>query len=493
MLRSTLFSADLLCRFFAAGKKFLRWIVFALFLFLFNSSPTQGQEVSDTAFYSSLTAYIPKLCVKSIVVSGNKRTKDHIILRELHFKPGDSIVISNLNKELEMAREFIYNTTLFVNVKVSSQITSSTNLDIFIEVKERWYIFPIPYFELADRSFNEWIDKYNAGFDRLSYGIRFFHFNLSGRKDPFSLTLINGFKRNISFDYALPYANRAMTSGFRIGAGYFQTREIPYVTDYNNNLIYFKNENFVKNEWYVKAAYTLRKALKKKETFQVTLRHIQLDDSIVSFKNPQYFNTNSGKENFVELEYKMQYNNADNILYPLKGTTAKYSIKKQGLGWNAGINKFTVSGDLNQYFPLGKGWFSSVRLSGEMSLPFNQPYYNQKAIGYEQNYLRGYEKFVIDGVAFAFAKLDLKKRMASFSIPTFINSKTYNKFPFTLYAKTFGDAGYVYNQPRFESRLNNRLLFSGGFGLDIVTLYDFKISVECSLNQFNQNGLFLHN
>ena len=149
----------------------------------------------DTA---QLTGYVPRLHVRNIIISGNKKTKKYIILREMQISEGDSIEIARLDAELSKARDFIYNTTLFIEVKVSPEIINASDLDIVIEVKERWYIFPIPYLELADRSFNEWLKKYNASFSRLSYGIMFSHYNVSGRRDRLSLIFINGFKRNIS-------------------------------------------------------------------------------------------------------------------------------------------------------------------------------------------------------------------------------------------------------------------------------------------------------
>ena len=123
---------------------------------------------------------------------------------------------------------------------MSPRIIDGNDVDIIVDVKERWYIFPIPYLELADRSFNEWVDKYNASFNRLSYGVMFSHFNISGRKDQLSLILVNGFKRNISFEYSAPYTNPALTDGVKLGAGYIQTREIPFTTDVNNNLFIIK-------------------------------------------------------------------------------------------------------------------------------------------------------------------------------------------------------------------------------------------------------------
>jgi len=412
----------------------------------------------------------------------------------MQLEPGDSIPLEDLNKKLEKARDQVYNTTLFITVKITPAFIGMNDFDLNVAVKERWYIFPIPAFQLADRSFNEWYVKYKGSLSRVSYGLRFYHFNISGRNDQFSLSLINGFTRNISFEYKAPYTNPALSDGETLGSGFLQTREIAFKTDNNNHLLYYKNDDFVKSEWYITASYSSRKAIKKKETFLISFRHIKVDDSVISQTyNPGYFNSNSSIQNFFELSYKLQFSEIDNVLYPLKGYTNSLLLQKRGFGFNDGINQFVIKTTFNKYFTYSHNWYSSVRIIGQINLPFSQPYFNQRALGYKDDYLRGDEYFVVDGVAFGLAKFDIKKKLLHFNLPTFLKSKTYNKLPFTIYAKTFLDAGYVYSEKFFDTRLNNKFLYSGGFGFDILTFYDFKLSFEFSLNQLGQKGLFLHN
>jgi hypothetical protein len=125
-------------------------------------------------------------------------------------------------------------------------------------------------------------------------------------------------------------------------------------------------------------------------------------------------------------------------------------------------------------------------------LPFNQAYINQRGLGYGDSYLRGMEYLVIDGVATGLIKTTLKKKMVEFNIPIPFKLKSLSYIPFTIFAKTYGDLGYAFNKKEFASLLNNRLLYSGGFGIDILTFYDVNLRLEYSFNQLNQKGLFLH-
>ena len=462
-----------------------------LILTILTHTAIAQQIITDSTFYiKNTTDTNAYFVVKNIYLSGNKKTKDFIILREMPVQKGDSINADNLNAQLEKARELIHNTTLFEKVTVLPVLLNTHELDILITVNEKWYIYPIPTIELADRSFNEWIHTHNADLERLSYGIRFSHFNFSGKRDVLSLDLINGFRRKISIDYSLPYINKALTNGFKFGAGFSQTKEIPYATDAGNKLLYYENDGYEMNEWNVSASYVFRKKIKKKETFSVKFTHLNISDSVSEKYNPGFFNSRTATQEFVDLKYELKYDDVDNIMYPLRGNSFSLLVNKRGLGFTGGLNFFSVMPAFNQYFTHPKSWYSSIRLSGEIKLPFTQPYYNTKALGYEDNYIRGLEYFVIDGVAFGLGKFDLKKKILHFEVPVIFKTNLVDKIPFTFYAKTYTDVGYVYN--RFDSRLNNRFLYGGGFGIDIITLYDFSISIEYSFNQLGQKGLFLH-
>ncbi|MEO6683269.1 MAG: POTRA domain-containing protein [Ginsengibacter sp.] len=432
-----------------------------------------------------------KMQIKNIVISGNKKTKRFVILREMHIREGDSILVDNITSELEKAKVYIYNTTLFSEVDVLPLIQNPKELDILIVLKEKWYFLPIPHLELADRSFNEWVKTHHADFKRLSYGLRFSHQNFSGRGDELSINLINGFKRNLSIDYSIPYLNSALTKGLKIGGGISQTKEIPFASSVDNKLLYYENGGYEKAEKNIKASLTFRKGLRLKGTFSIDLRNVTIADTIISTLNPKYFNSTSKKQTFVDIEYLLKYDHVDNVMYPLKGNSFSLSVKKRGLEWSGGINRFSVEPGFQTFFKHKNDWYSSIRLSAEIKLPFDQPYYNLQALGYRQNYMRGYEYHVVDGVAFGLSKFDLKKKIGSFDLPTMFRTRIVDKIPFTFYAKTFTDLGYVYHKE--SSKLGNRFLYSGGFGIDILTLFDLKISLEYSLNQLGQKGVFLHN
>ncbi|MBL7837735.1 MAG: hypothetical protein JNM67_09475, partial [Bacteroidetes bacterium] len=87
--------------------------------------------------------------VEKIDIIGNRRTKSSIILRELTFAEGDTIL--NWNYHAEQSRKQLINLFLFNEIKLSHDSGI-----VKVIVTERWYLWPIPILDYADRNFNQW-------------------------------------------------------------------------------------------------------------------------------------------------------------------------------------------------------------------------------------------------------------------------------------------------------------------------------------------------
>lgn len=430
--------------------------------------------------------------IHQLNVSGNSKTKLPIILREIQLKPGDTIALSSVNSELQKIRQQVYNTNLFNEVKVEISSITAMAFDIDITVKERWYIFPLLKFQLVDRNINEWLKKYDGDLGRVVYGVKFTHYNLSGRRDIMRLMLLNGFTRNVSVSYFIPLSNKDLTKGFSFAGGYVENKEFIYKTAFDNKPLHFNNGGFSRKNIFAGVGFNYRRNILSSNYFNVTYNHISVADSLLLQPyNPAYFNSATASKNFVDLSYTFQYVNANNAIYPLKGTTASLKLLKRGLKWSGGINMLSIEGSYNKYWSLKNNWFASVQLSAKTTLPFNQPYINQRALGYGDINLRGLELYVVDAVAYEITRSTVKKKLFTVDVPNIFKSKKYPTIPFTFFAKTYADVGYAYNKKQFETTLSNKLLYTGGFGIDIFSLYDVTLKLEYSFNQLGKNGLFL--
>lgn len=464
----------------------------SLFFFLFQSFAQTDTTVYPQASNVRVFDSTIKIFISSVNVTGNKKTKPYIIEREMTIRQGDSISLKSFFEQMELSRQLVYNTTLFTEVIITPFFNEARDVTLQVSVKEKWYIYPTPQFQLVDRNLNEWLKRYNADLERVVYGAKFAHYNLSGRRDQLRIFLLNGYARNISFIYSAPYSSRSLNEGFSTSMSFTQNREINFKTNSTNQLQQFKTDGFVRNTFNVAGSYLVRKGFYKRHSYGVAFTHIKVDDSVAKVYNPNYLDAGKRQANIPELNYTYQYIKTNNIQYPLIGQVHNAKVSKKGLGFTGGINVLTFAGDFSHFIDHGKQWYTSLETGALLKLPFRQAYINQQAMGYGNFYLRGLENYVIDGVASVLAKYTLKKKILEFNIPVPFKNKIIPNIPITIFAKTYADAGYSYLKDEPATRLGNRFLYSGGFGLDILTLYDMSFKLEYSFNQLGEKGLFLH-
>lgn len=463
-------------------RKIVRYF-FQLLCFITCASQAKAQDTTVITAMRDTSAIL----ISSVNITGNKRTKNFIIQREIQFKAGDTIRRDVLAKNLLQARTQVHNTNLFIEVKIDSTVLPDSSLQVNVTVKEKWYIYPTPQFQLADRSLNEWLKIHNGDLNRVIYGIKFAHYNFTGRRDQLKLYLLNGYARNFSMSYNNPSVNAALTKGISIATGFTQNREIAYKINYFNRILFFRKPGFVRNSFISSVGYSLRKGFFKSTGVGINLYSINVNDSVIDSKyNPYYFNSNKRSQFFPEITFGVGYRNTDNNNYPLKGISYGYGFSKRGTGFTGGINATTLSGSVSKFITHRKNWYSTVQASALIKVPFNQAFINLSGIG-----LRGLELYAVSGVANSTLKYTLSKQIAAFRIPIPFKIKSVPNIPFKIFAKTYTDAGYSYTPAQFTTQFNNRLLYTGGFGLDILTLYDIVLKVEYSFNQLGEKGLFL--
>ncbi len=427
--------------------------------------------------------------VRDIVVEGNKRTKSSIILRELFFKTGDAMLLQDLVRRFEGSRQQLMNTTLFHEVVVALKSFSGYNVDILITVKERWYIWPVPYFKPVDRNLNQWLVEQNASLDRVNYGLKMLHNNTTGRNDKLRVWLIHGYTRQLALNYDRPYIDKKMKWGLNLGLSMGKNREINYNT-IDDKQAFLKDGEYLRNFTTAYAELSYRPKIRTKHRFGIAYGREEVADTVVSL-NPYYFAQQRRQVSYPEFYYGMSYYNLDYIPYPTRGYAAEIMLNKRGFSKAMNLWQLTVKGSGN--WPLGAKTFASINAFGTIKLPFNQPYYNRRLLGYSDVFMQGYEYYVVDGMAGGYVKAALGRKLFGFKVGIPGTRKLApKKIPFNIYTRVYGNAGYIYNKYPGENILANRMLYSTGIGIDIVTIYDFTFKFEWSFNQLGQNGLFLH-
>jgi hypothetical protein len=100
---------------------------------------------------------------------------------------------------------------------------------------------------------------------------------------------------------------------------------------------------------------------------------------------------------------------------------------------------------------------------------------------------------VIDGVVGGMLRNTVRKQIFDLKWKTGLKSRTYGTIPFKVFVKGYGDIGYSYNGGNTTlNSLTNKFLYTGGFGIDILTIYDVVFRLEYSFNQLNERAMFIH-
>ncbi len=433
---------------------------------------------------------IAPFIIRNIVITGNKKTNSSIILREIPFRPGDHFQLQQLVAKFEDARKQLMNTALFHEVTVALKSFEGYKVDILVDVKERWYIFPVPYFKIVDRNLNQWLVQNKASLDRVNYGVKLIYNNVTGYNDKLNIWLMSGYTKQISMNYDRLYFDNKMKWGAKFGFALGKNREVNYNTINNKEVFLKDTNNFIRSFFKTNFELTYRRAIKTRHRFGIAYTEERVEDTIVKL-NPSYFTTGRNRIRFPELYYSMSFHNVDYIPYPLKGFEAQVNLSKKG--FNHIVNLWELNILTGNYWQILPRTYLSINAAANLKLPFKQPFFNTRLIGYNELSMQGYEYYVIDGVAGGCLKTTFSRELFKFNIPLpKTKHQTINYIPFRIYGKIYGDAGYAYNPQPGSNSLTNRMLYSGGLGIDIVTLYDVNIRLEWSFNQIGQNGIYLH-
>lgn len=466
------------------SKKYalLSWMLFCLLTHLTAQETVEPPYQDDGILKNSF------LTIRSVTTTGNKITKPYIIAREVPLKKGDKYSMSDILKNIPLAKQNLLNTGLFIDVAVDFTNWSNDSLDILVDVKERWYYFPVPYLRPVDRNFNVWLKEYNASLSRVNYGIKLMGYNVSGRNDKLNIWLISGYSRQVVLNYTAPYFDKSLKNGISFDLLYSANKELNYATKHDNQEFYKDPGEFITSKLRVGVGYSYRTGYIKRHSARINYNIVKINDSLFQ-RNPSYFSNGKKTVKFPELYYQYQSITVDYIPYPLKGFLWETSILKRGLNKDMNLWEFNVKGA--RYWELAPKFYFATQANATLKLPFNQPYYNQQLLGYGDTFLRGLENYVIDGEVSGISKNTFRREVWSPKLRTGLKSRSYGTIPFRFFLKVYGDAGYVYNKmPSPGNVLPNKLLYTGGAGVDIWSIYDAIISLEYSFNQLGQRGLF---
>lgn len=461
------------------------WIL-VLTIFLPQSVHSQRKQAPDSTY----------IVIDSIMLEGNKVTRDVIILREIPFAKGDTIRQQDLDRMLTEARQLVFNTSLFNLVSVTAFISDSNRHGtVTISMVERWYLWPYISVEPADRNFNTWLD--HMDFSRLTYGIDLTFHNMRGRREILSLPLFLGYNLQAGFNYTVPYLNRRKTFGISAGSDIACNREIATGTKNNRQQYSQAASGFIRKKYSARLQFLWRPGMFRYMSCSIIYHNFLFDPLVTTIKG--FLPSDNTSPWFLSLNCFVKFDHRDAHFYPLRGYYADLEFNYTYPSHQARNTYLKPS--VRIFLPMGRGFYASAGLSSKITFARTQPWLFQRALGYDRDYVRGFERYVVDGQHFFLLKTQVRYAIVPWHTDrlSFIRSEKFGKFPWALYISAFSDLGYAYQYPEQQQELHetgntlsNTLLSGTGIGLDFTTYYDVVVRLEGTFNSRGEAGFFLH-
>jgi outer membrane protein assembly factor BamA len=465
----------------------LKRLLLLFFCLDYCTLQAQSESIANTAY----------VFIEAISIEGNKKTKSPYILRELEFSIGDSILMSDFGKTLERNRLRLMNRGLYSSVKINVKNWATNNhLSLNIVVRESWYLWPIPVFDLADRNYNVWWNEQNHSLKRANYGVDLYHNNLTGRGDVARIGGQLGYAHKLEADYTLPGIDKKQKFGLDFNVFYRKQKELAYKTEKNKLVFKFNPNDYLLRRFRFILALTFRPALFTLHSLAVERHQNKIAQDVATTVNPDFFLQSVDRQQHWSLVYNVEHDRRDIKPYPLHGWLGNLEIRQNGLLQKDNLHLFRVKGRLEKYFSLSTILSIESIWSARFSMSKKAiPYYNNQGLGYEKDFVRGFEYYVIDGKDFALSKTSLHFQVIkrTFNLGKYMPLPSYKSVPLKVYLSLNNDFGYA-NDPTYATLnpLNNRLLWGTGLGLDFVAYYSRVVQLEWSRNDLGENGFFIH-
>ena len=431
--------------------------------------------------------------ITGIFITGNKLTKENIILKELCFSAGDSIRVKDIAEKTQRSRENLLNTSLFNFVFIYQSISDDAEIQFIISIVERWYIWPSPIFEHADRNLGAFI--HDPDWKKINYGGQIFWDNFRGRREQMKLKLRFGYKQQLEIVYVKPNFGKKQQHGINLTLNQTRQHEVNLYS-IDNKPVYIRNENsFLAEVFNPYIIYSYRKSLYSTHSLMLAYISLTYRDSA----SHEYYTGLAIGQNpdWLLAEYFYEYDFRDSKHYPLNGDYFRVNLRwREMLNSNLSeLSKPSILINFTHHGRISNRLYFNDALRTSITKNAYEPKTYRQGLGYGA-YLRGYELFVIDGNSYGLMINNLKYAVMperSFNL-AYIPWSQFNPIHIAVYANLFFDMGYVNGKYYAIDGNNyvNRFLYTGGFGIDFVSYYDQVVRLELSMNREGQPGFFIH-
>ncbi len=459
-------------------------------MFFVITLPIKSQQVKN-ALADTLTVYK----IAYIEISGNDKTREKIVRRELNFTVGEQYKLAEIDELIEESYKNLIKSSLFNYVTINKEFVENQCVKISIILEERWFIWPQLSIINNERNFNTWWET--RDFSMLDYRLAVRQDNVFGLNHTLKFEFSYGYTHDFSVGYQNISLGAKQKHFIDFHWNYYKQSSIFY-RSYNDKAESFSDkDNYVIEGQRWKINYSFRPRHKSTHSVTLAYHNTEISDTLLKLR-PDFLVNNNSQNKYFQFGYSYVLDNRDDASYPLTGNLLHLSIVKRGLGIfpKFAVNLMYFYSNYRQFYKLTNRLYMAHSLSIKKSIQSQTPYYYKRGLGYS-DYLRGFEYYVVEAEDLAILKNTINFELLPRIITNlnFIPIKKFKKIHYSIYLNTFFDIGYGHEndwEVINDNTLNNKLLYSGGIGLNLVTYYDKVLRVEYSLNSLSEAGFFIH-
>jgi len=431
-----------------------------ILLLIFNFSSILFAQELNSIFESS-SSYFQ---VDSIKIIGNEQTQEFVILRELSFEVGDTV-----NSEiLHYNRERIFSLSIFTKVDVVLEKQNDKNV-VLIKVEESWYIFPVPFVNVRERTFA-----------RASYGVSLKYKNFRGRNETIRATVSLGYDPFYSLEYVNPLVIQSydisLSLSFGLGKSVNKSEILEIV---NGNSFEFKTI-VINSIW--------GKRITEESSLYFSVGYSKTKAPSDNLNLLMASGTSIDHKITTGISYL--YDSRNLKQYASDGEYFGISYLYNGLG-NSQSHYNVLNIDIRDYQEIYENFVMRGFISARHTFGEYVPIYDYSMFGYDY-YIRGNRFEIKEGNNRILTNLVISYPILpewnfALDLPILPNSLTRSRI--SIMASLFADAGAIFNN-------GDKIKFTDfshgyGFGLTVLFLPYSSFSLEYAFNEFGKGEILL--
>jgi outer membrane protein assembly factor BamA len=398
--------------------------------------------------------------IDSILVLGNKKTKEFVILDEMTLTPGKVYT----EEAARFDRERIYSLGLFTRVDLEYQRIDSTGF-LIVDVNERWYLIPFPIFGFRD-----------GDPKRPYYGAGLLHNNFRGVNQKIYGAFALGSDPSANLQFSDPLIDREDRLSFAIGLSTSKIR---------NKSVEQAALTGDFDERHYDAHVQLGKRFDLYTAASVWLGYGAVQ---VSEYQPGRTASPTGKDNTIYASLDYTYDSRDLREYASRGSFVGLIVTKYGFG-ESDLDYTRFGSDFRTYAPLPLDLTFAARAYASVVAGGMLPTYAHQYMGYNEK-LRGYYGTVLEGEDIAGATLELRYpllRAITINVSSLPIPQEFSIWRFGIIAALFADAGTTWHRGD-ELKLGS--FYSGyGAGFHFLLPYGYIARVEAAVNEYGKSQI----